>query len=379
MDECICAEMSTRDCQWYRYADAGCRKGRRCMRQENPRREAALGYVLSSGRQNSGTAIAKAQVKARGAVTRACGGKDKACGAGSDDVLLPAVGWMLEAWPSGASRGCAQPISDCADVSQCMSCLTDGATSEAHSAVYDAFVPTSPEAAGDKALRKCQIAIGKAVTTMIVARTDALRKCQESSGLQPGDFCPDSKVAAAITKAESKMRTAICKSCGRTDKLCGTGDEIAPAEIGFAAECLPVVVPGGRACAATVALLEDVISCIGCVATSRLRARHVSRPLRSIRIPRNALGREAPSLVPLNGFRACCQDVAFEEPDAAGDHTSGQLWLFAVVHTHEFCRWLLRRVAMKLAPDAIERFLDQQARFTNIVIVFVVTQCLEQC
>ena len=53
------------------------------------------------------------------------------------------------------------------------------------------------------------------------AKVKALAKCNEGIVKTGTGTCPDSKATAAITKAETKMRSTIDKTCGGNDKICG--------------------------------------------------------------------------------------------------------------------------------------------------------------
>lgn len=67
-------------------------------------------------------------------------------------------------------------------------------------------------------------------------------------------------------------QAAICRLCGGADRGCdaavgsvpGTGgsDDFSAAEIGFAASCSDVTVPGGASCEGTVTTLADVAACV---------------------------------------------------------------------------------------------------------------------
>jgi hypothetical protein len=78
----------------------------------------------------------------------------------------------------------------------------------------------------------------------------------------PGDF----KYLAAIAKADAKQDALICKACGGPDHLCGGGDDLTPAAIGFAAACPNVTVPGGASCAGPpITDLQGLVDCVACV------------------------------------------------------------------------------------------------------------------
>src|SRR5262249_14662895 len=81
-----------------------------------------------------------------------------------------------------------------------------------------------------------------------------------------GGPCPDAaKAAPAIAKAESKKRAGICKACGGADRSCGGGDDLTPAQIGFASSCPNVTIPGGSSCAHAIGTVQDIVDCVDCV------------------------------------------------------------------------------------------------------------------
>ncbi len=211
------------------------------------------------------TAIAKAATKLDTTVAKACAGKDKVCGT-SDDDTLASIGWPSTC-PNFENGSCNGAITSCAGISQCLGCIGEATTDRAIGIAYDAFIPTDPKA--QKELNKCQAAIGKAVSAFIAAKSKALAKCWGAVNANKGTApCPvpgDGKAAAAIAKAETKKRTAICKACGGADKLCNGVGDFTPAAIGFPAQCPSATIPGGAACDGAVATLADLVDCIDCI------------------------------------------------------------------------------------------------------------------
>jgi hypothetical protein len=213
-------------------------------------------------------AIAKAHDKLGAAIARACGGKDKTCGAGGDDVALELLGWSVGTCPGVGGGSCGTPIGDCGGVATCVTCVGD-ALVDRTLGVVGALVPTDPTDKAQKPLVKCQAALAKATATYLRATTGALTKCWEAvnAGKATG-ACPgaDAKTVAALAKAEDKKIAAICKACGGPDKQCGGDDDFAPGTIGFPASCPDVTPPAGVSCAATPTSLADVVACVDCVA-----------------------------------------------------------------------------------------------------------------
>jgi hypothetical protein len=220
----------------------------------------------------------KAELKVRSGIAKACGGVDRACGAGGDDEALAPIGWDLGTCPGIAGATCGAAIADCSDVATCLVCTADGGAEALRALAYDDLDLASPPASP---LERCQSAIGKATAALQAARGKAMEKCWQA--VERGDAtgpCPvpgDGKASAAIAKAEAKAATAICKACGGADKHCdatiggipgsGGGDDLTPAAIGFAATCPDATPPGAvSSCAAPIASLADVVVCVECVA-----------------------------------------------------------------------------------------------------------------
>jgi hypothetical protein len=248
------------------------------MRSEAKAESACAGKILS-GKLPPGTtcrteaktadAIGKVRTKLARRIAKACGGKDRTCGSGNDDVPLAAAGWDIDSCPNVEGGTCTNAITDCAGIATCLTCIAEAALDQAIGLYYDALVPTDPKDKAEKALNKCQATIGRAATTFLVAKSKALEKCWKTvnAGKASGT-CPaaNGKATDAIAKAESKKVAAICKACGGADKKCGGADDLTPAAIGFAPTCPEVDPPGGApSCAGAIATLQDVVTCVDCV------------------------------------------------------------------------------------------------------------------
>ena len=61
------------------------------------------------------------------------------------------------------------------------------------------------------------------------------------------------------------MNSKICSTCGGNDRVCGGGDDIPTATIGFAATCPSVTCRGGTSCGGTVSTLQQLVNCVSCV------------------------------------------------------------------------------------------------------------------
>ena len=242
------------------------------------RAESACAAKVTSGKLPPGTTcrtetktaatIAKAQAKLRTAVAKACGGADKTCGAGGDDLPLAAIGWQLGTCPGIANGTCSNAIADCDGIATCLTCIGETVLDAAVGLAHDGLTPADPKDKSQKALARCEAAIGTAAATALLAQENALAKCWEAvnAGSTVG-ACPsaDGKATAAITTAKAKAATAICKACGGADKACGGADDFTPLQIGFTASCLSVSPPGAPSCAAAIGTVQDIATCLDCV------------------------------------------------------------------------------------------------------------------
>jgi len=201
------------------------------------------------------------------AIGKACGGADKTCGT-SDDMTLDEVGWGdVTECPDIDGAGCTNPISNCADVTDCLACSGAAAAKQAVALTSDDLVTAEFGQKSDA--NACQQAIGKATTIFLGVSARALAKCWSArlSGKQDGD-CPDGtgKDGAMIAKAEAKKRQVICKACGGADKKCGGSDDLSVDAFGFASDCPDLHVPSGSSCGGAILDVPGVLDCVDCVA-----------------------------------------------------------------------------------------------------------------
>lgn len=217
--------------------------------------------------------LAKVAAKMRATIDKACGGADKTCGAGGDDEPLASIGWDLGTCPDLLGQGCDGVLSDCGDVSDCLACLGDEASTDL-TALYFADLDLASPAKSP--LEKCQRLIGKAGAKFVKLKSKHLQKCWDRviSGSQTGP-CPTNTTQILLDKASEKLIDTICRSCGGIDRGCdgtvgsvpGTGgaDDTLVADIGFTAQCRDVAIPGGGSCDAPVSTLTELVSCVHCV------------------------------------------------------------------------------------------------------------------
>lgn len=212
--------------------------------------------------------IGKAKDKLEAAIDKACGGTDQQCGGDMTGEDAPAaLGWpaVCPSFEGETEPECNVTLSTCNDIAECLECIGKEAVEQAMDLYYENLILPS----ADKALKKCQVTIGKESTKFLAAKAKILQKCWDArlTG-KHGDACPDpgdGKAVLAIAKADLKKRTAICKACGGPDQLCGGGDDLTPAAIGFAPTCDDVTQPGGPSCSGPIATLDDIVDCVGCV------------------------------------------------------------------------------------------------------------------
>lgn len=216
--------------------------------------------------QKTTTKIAKLRAKLAAVIAAACGGRDKTCGAGSDDEVLSAIGWTMGTCPDIAESGCTNTITTCAGAGECLRCIDEQATDATIDLAFDEFLRNTT----DPAARKCQRAIGKESAQFVASQLRALQQCEDRvlRGKSAGP-CPDGVAAANLAKSHAKMQQKICRACGGPGRACGGGDDLTPGQIGFAATCPPLTIPGGNACGAAITDLASLITCIDCVGRQR--------------------------------------------------------------------------------------------------------------
>lgn len=205
----------------------------------------------------------KARAKLRDRINRGCGGADKTCGTGFDDVALADIGWNVGQCPNLHDGGCINGIVHCGDIADCLVCIGDTSVTQATGLAYDSLSTSVP--LGEVA--RCQQTIGRSVGRYFDAMTSTLATCEQRDldDLVPGN-CPDFlKAEPRLERAAEKLVNRICHSCGSSDQICG-GDDLLPEWIGFPDNCPDVTVPGGESCARPVNQLTDLIACVRCVA-----------------------------------------------------------------------------------------------------------------
>jgi hypothetical protein len=129
-------------------------------------------------------------------------------------------------------------------------------------AVLAAAVAAADHAAAEPAA--CRARIARESARFVQTRMKAIAGCHEFvlKGQRDGP-CPDALAAATISKAETKLRTRIAKSCGGGNRTCGDDDDDALAALGWNVGTCPGLHGGG--CTDAIADCDDVASCVLCV------------------------------------------------------------------------------------------------------------------
>lgn len=225
--------------------------------------------------------INAAAQKLKDGIAAACGGKNRLCnvadvGANADEPLVD-IGWDIGACPDLGGQGCTNPIADCNDIGTCAACIAHQAVDRASELSYDLLVAS--EFGTRSPVNKCQVAIGKAATAFLQAKSSLLQACWNKvltgkDGFTSPPGCPatDAMTLAKLAKAEQKKIADICKACGAggdadRDGVCDApAGAFAPAAIGFEPDCPDATVPGsGISCVAPVNDLASLIACVDCV------------------------------------------------------------------------------------------------------------------
>lgn len=205
-------------------------------------------------------ALNKASLKLRSAIDKKCGGPDQDCTTPDNNDSLASINWGSSC-PNFEGGSCNNAIADCDGVSNCLLCVDEAAVDQGIGLYYDELTNSS-----NAAVKKCQREIGKSAVKYLRLKSKLLQKCNDK--VITGQFagpCPDAKSAAILANASAKMNTKLCSTCGGGDRVCGGGDDLTPATIGFAATCPSVTPPGGTSCGGTVGTLQQLVNCVSCV------------------------------------------------------------------------------------------------------------------
>lgn len=239
--------------------------------------------------------IASAAAKMRSAIGKACGGRDKTCGADTTGEDSPAsAGWPATC-PGFPEASCTDAIDDCSGIANCLLCIHDAAVDAEVGLFFTSLPRTDPVA--DQALNRCQVAVGSATTRYLSARTKALQSCWDGRLLGKHDnACPDpgnGKAALKIAAAGAKRDATICKACGGRDMACdGSEDFDASQILGATPACPSLVLPGGDDCGAlgTVSTLSDILECGACLSDFQADCTDAAREPQFVAYPAGCAG-----------------------------------------------------------------------------------------
>jgi len=121
--------------------------------------------------------------------------------------------------------------------------------------------------AGGVAARKCRAAIIGAAAVLVDTEAKAESACARkivAGRLPRGTACrSEAKTAALIDRARAKLSNAVVKACGGTDKVCGSGDDVPLAAVGWAIGSCPNF--AGGACTNEITDCVGVVTCVTCV------------------------------------------------------------------------------------------------------------------
>ncbi len=220
--------------------------------------------------------IDKAAAKLHLKIDAACGGRDRACGDGGDDVDLTSAGWGSGSCPDIAQSGCTMPINNCSDVASCLECIGDAATTGSLNLVAGEMNVT-PSRSRDVA--SCQRAAVKQYGKLFSARVKYGSRCWRNvikgKALAPCPVPGDGRTGEVLDAATDKFVSSVCQACGGSDRACdaavgdaagsGANNDLAIAEIGAAGTCEDWVVPvSAESCSGPIANVSDFVNCILC-------------------------------------------------------------------------------------------------------------------
>ena len=205
-------------------------------------------------------AVANASARLDKMVAQQCCGGDGACGT-PDDEPLAAVGWGAGFCPNLDRGDCNGLIASPDDVATCLACI-------GRAAARDLVAATTVPEPSSATLARCATAVTKETARLMTSASKALARCWDARAKgRHANPCPvpgDGSAAAAIAAAGGRAATRICKACGGADRVCGGGDDLLPAALGFPATCADVAIPDGASCAGPVDTMSELVGCLVC-------------------------------------------------------------------------------------------------------------------
>jgi hypothetical protein len=130
--------------------------------------------------------IQRAEAKKSAGITKGCCGKDKTCET-ADDVPISAI--VLGRFTACPDPSCGGTIATYDQLVACVDCIAENSIDDTLNLSYLNLTPTNPKDKAQKALNKCQRAIGKNIFNFYGAKLKALGKCNDLAvKLNPGLF-----------------------------------------------------------------------------------------------------------------------------------------------------------------------------------------------
>jgi len=225
-----------------------------------------------------GLRIQKAAAKLHAGIGRACGGGDRRCGVGGDDVDLGAAGWAIGSCPDFSQSGCTLPIDNCGDVAACVECLGNAATTRAlHQVVGEMDLAPSRT----REVLGCQRAAAKQFGKLFSIRAKHGARCWgkvlKGKATAPCPFPGDGRTGGLLETATEKFITSVCRACGGADRECdqevgtvagsASDDDLPLALIGAGSICADWTDPvSGESCSRVVSNVSDFANCLRCAA-----------------------------------------------------------------------------------------------------------------
>lgn len=224
--------------------------------------------------------IEKAVSKLHLEIDRACGGRDRDCGVGGDDVELAAAGWDIGSCPDIVQNGCTSTINDCADVASCVECIGNAASAATLELVAGKL---ELDPARSRKVQVCQRTAVKQLGKLFVTRAKLGSRCWgkvfKGKAVAPCPVPGDGRTEELLEAATNKFIASVCRACGGSDRACdagvggvsgsGGGDDLPLAIIGGEDACVAWTEPtSGESCSGAIANVSDLANCMLCAASS---------------------------------------------------------------------------------------------------------------
>lgn len=167
--------------------------------------------------------------------------------------------------PDLEGKSCDDTLADPSDVSACLSCVGDVASDQMIDFIYGFLNPVSDAPEGAE---KCRTTIAKAGAKYFSTLSKGYSKCEKAAigDSLPAGTCPDADTSAKLAAARVKMQDAIIGKCAGADEAFGGSDDFVVEAVGAPLSCEAITIPGGASCADFINSVEDVDTCLACLA-----------------------------------------------------------------------------------------------------------------